>query len=136
MAYATIDHMVSRFGSDEMIRLSTPAGQDMDGIVADTVNTALDDASAMMNSYIRRRYATPLDVPPQEVVTTCCNMARYLLATGDGKSPSEEVKARNERAERWLRDIAKGDVRLELDEVAPTLEETAEVRIGRCAVFR
>ena len=136
MAYATAADMIARFGTEELIRISTPAGQDMDGVVAEVVMAALHDASALMDSYIRRRYRTPLDVAPLEVVAMCCNIARFNLATGDGKTCSDEVKARNDRAERWLRDIAKGDVRLDLEEVAPTTEETADVYIGRQAVFR
>jgi phage gp36-like protein len=136
MAYATTTDMISRFGAEELIRISTPAGQDMDGVVISVVDAALEDAGALMDSYIRRRYQTPLDVPPPEIVSCCCNMARFNLATGDGKTCSEEVTARYDRAMRWLRDIAKGDVRLDLDEVAPTTEETAEVYLGREAVFR
>jgi phage gp36-like protein len=136
MAYATVSDMIARFGAPELIRISTPADQDMDGVVGPVVDAALEDASALMDSYIRRRYSTPLDVAPPEVVAACCNMARFNLATGDGKTCSDEVKSRNDRAERWLRDIAKGDVRLDLEEVAPTTEETAEVYIGREAVFR
>jgi phage gp36-like protein len=136
MAYATATDMIARFGSDELIRISTPASQDMDGVVASVVDAALEDASAVMDSYIRRRYQTPLDVPPPEIVVCCCNIARFNLATGDGKTCSDEVKSRNDRAERWLRDIAAGTVRLDLEEVAPTTEETAEVYLGREAVFR
>jgi phage gp36-like protein len=136
MAYATVTDMISRFGAEELIRISTPAGQDMDGVVNQVVDAALEDASALMDSYIRRRYQTPLDVPPPEIVACCCNMGRFNLATGDGKTCSDEVKARNDRAERWLHAIAKGDVRLDLEEVAPTTEETAEAYIGREAVFR
>jgi phage gp36-like protein len=136
MAYATVTDMISRFGTEELIRISTPAGQDMDGVVRQVVDAALEDASALMDSYIRRRYQTPLDVPPPEVTACCCNMARFNLATGDGKTCSDEIKARNDRAERWLRDIAKGDVRLDLQEVAPTTEETAEVYLGREPTFR
>ncbi len=136
MAYATVTDMIARFGAEELIRISTPAGQDMDGVVGHVVDAALEDATALMDSYIRRRYQTPLDVPPPEVTAACCNIARFNLATGDGKTCSDEVKARNDRAERWLRDIAKGDVRLDLDEVAPTTEETAKVHIGREAWFR
>ncbi len=73
---------------------------------------------------------------PPEIVAACCTVTRYNLATGDGKTCSEEVKSRYERSERWLRDISLGTVRLDLDEVTPTAEETADAYIGRGAVFR
>jgi|SRR6185437_2998789 len=136
MAYATIPDMIRRFGEEELVRISTPAGQDLGGVVADVVESALEDASSLMDSYIRRRYQTPLDVAPPEVVANCATIARFNLSTGDGKTCSEEVRDRHKSAMAWLRDLSLGNVRLELDEVAPTVEETAAVYIGREATFR
>ncbi|HQU16628.1 MAG TPA: DUF1320 domain-containing protein [Gammaproteobacteria bacterium] len=135
MAYATIDDMIARFGSVELVRISTPADREMDGVVASVVTAALDDASALIDSYVRRRYQTPIDVAPREIIAACCNIARFNLATGDGKTASDEVRQRQKDAVAWLVDIAKGTVRLELDQVAPTTDEVAEAYIGRCAVF-
>lgn len=118
MSYAAIQDMINRFGQTEMIRLSTPDGQDMDGIVPDRVIAALEDVSATIDSYIRQRYRTPLDVAPPEVVRVTCDMARYSLSTGDGRTPAEETTRRNDAAITWLRDIARGLVKLDLHEVS------------------
>lgn len=127
MAYATVQDMIQKFGTSEMIRLSVPDGQDMDSIVADVIERAAADASALMDSYIRKRYRTPLDVPPQEVVAKCCDIARFELSSGDQKQPSDQVTRRHDQALDWLRDIAKGVVTLELDEVAPGDESYAQM---------
>lgn len=129
MAYATVQDMVKRFGVVEMTRLTTPSDQDMDGIVATVADTALESASAIMDSYIRRRYATPLDLPPTEITDACCDVARFRLSTGDQKSTSEEVRQRHKDAMQWLADIARGVVTLDLDEVSAGDESFAQVSI-------
>lgn len=129
MAYATVQDMIDRFGAPEMIRLSTPDDRDMDGVVTDRVERALELVSSTMDSYIRKRYATPLDVAPPEVTSKCCDMARYELACGDGKSPTTDMDKRNDVAMRWLRDIAAGAVTLDLDEVAIGEESFSQVSI-------
>jgi phage gp36-like protein len=131
MAYATPEDLVARFGEQEMVRLTTPAGQDLDGVVAETAERALADASAMIDSYVRRRYRTPIDVTPAEISRVCLDIARYDLSTGDGKLPSEETKDRYKQAMDWLRDIAVGKVVLELDEVAPGDESYAQAESRR-----
>lgn len=126
MPYATVDDMVRRFGATELIRLTTPADQEMNGIVQTVATTALETATAVMESYIRRRYRTPLDVPPPEVVSKCCDLARFELSTGDGKTCSEEVRMRAKDATGWLSDISVGKVVLDLEEVTPGNESYAQ----------
>ena len=134
MAYATVDDMVARFGPQEMIRLSTPAGQDLDGIVTEAVLQRLEDASSFADSYLRLRYQTPIEVAPQEVVRVVCDIARFDLSTGDGKTSSDEIRARNAAAIAWCRDVAAGKVRLALDQVDEGLESYAR-ETARPAAF-
>ncbi len=129
MAYAGVDDMVQRFGEREMMQLSTPSGQDMDGIVTDVVERALADVSARADSYLRMKYRTPLDVAPPEVVGHICHMARYELAAGGDKSGSEDMKIRRDEAIGWLREIRDGKVKLDLLEVSDDDESTAEVSV-------
>lgn len=129
MAYATAADMLRRFGQQEMIRLSTPAGEDMDAVVAATVEAALDDASAVMDSYLRAQASTPLADPPREVGLYCCDIARHILSTGDGKTPGEDVKQRHDAAIRWLKDVASGQVRLDVPERDTGEESFAMARL-------
>lgn len=128
MAYATPTDMVRRFGQQEMIRLTTPAGEDMESVVVANLDAALADASAIMDGYLRRQYATPLSPAPAEANRICCDIARYDLSTGDGKTVGEEVKARHEAAIRWLRDVADGKVKLDVAVHATGEESFAMVR--------
>jgi phage gp36-like protein len=129
MRYAAVQDMIDRFGAQEMARLSTPADQDLDGIVTERVERAIEGVCATMDSYIRQRYATPLEVAPLEITRCCMDLVRYDLATGDGKTTAEEVKDRAKQAMEWLRDIARGTVKLDLDEVAVGTESFAVASI-------
>ena len=135
MAYATLDDMIARYGSEELTQISTPAGQDQDGIVADVVLAAVTDASAMMDGYIGRRYRVPMDVPPSIVTALCCDMARYRLSTGGSRTPSETIRAGYKDAIAWLTDVSVGKVVLELDEVAAGDESYAQMAPSRDATF-
>jgi phage gp36-like protein len=126
MAYATQEDMIARFGAVEMVQISTPAGEDMDGVATDVVRQAIADASAEADSYLRMKYATPLDVAPNEITLRICHMARYELSTGNGKVASDDVRARRKDAIEWLHDIAAGRVKLDLLEVSDADETTAE----------
>ncbi len=134
MAYATPQDLVQRFGEQEIVRLTTPGGQDLDGVVTDTAEAALEDASATIDSYVRKRYRTPIDVELPEIRRVCLDLTRYDLSTGDGKQPSEETRERYKAAMDWLRDVASGKAVLELDEVAAGDESYAQVTT-RLAVF-
>jgi phage gp36-like protein len=90
----------------------------------------------MIDSYVARRYRVPMDVPPAIITAKCCDMARFGLSTGDMKTPSEEVRARHRDAMDWLRDVSKGAVVLELDEVSTATDQaTAQMSEGRAGMF-
>ena len=130
MAYVSVQDMIDRFGAQEIARLSTPADLDLAGVVTERVERAIEGVAATIDSYIRKRYETPLDVAPLEIVRVCMDLARYDLATGDGKTCAEEVKDRHKQGMDWLRDIARGSVSLDLNEVAIGTESYAQVSIG------
>ena len=125
MAYATSDDMVARYGQTEMIRLSTPFGQDMLWVVTDPINTALDDASSVVDTYLRRRYAVPLQAAPPEIRRACQLLARYDLYQGEQKSPTEQVIKDRDETLAWLRAVSRGDVVLDLREMLSQDESTA-----------
>ncbi len=131
MAYATVRDMIERFGQTEMVRLTTPADQDLGGIVTEVAEAKLDDASAQIDSYVGKRYQVPMAVPPQVIVRAACILARYDLATGEQREPTEQMRLQRQETIAWLRDIANGNVVLELDEVAPGDESYAQASTRR-----
>ena len=117
MAYAAVSDMVTRFGQAEMIRLSTPQNQPMDAVITAPVLLALGDASDIIDTYVSKRYQTPMTMVPPSIARACCILARYDLCTGDGRSPSEEVTKARDAVISWLKEIASGKALLPLDEV-------------------
>lgn len=115
MSYATVQNLVDRFGEVEIARLTTAEGQPVDAIDAAAAQLALDDATAEIESYLRKRYATPVAAPvPQELVRACALIARYNLSFGEQKQPSEQTTRQREQIVAWLRDISAGKVLLDL----------------------
>lgn len=127
MAYATVQDLIDRYGQTEIVRLTTPADQDLDGVVQPVAEAALADASAEIDGYVGRRYRVPIDVPPPIVVAKCCAIARYKLSTGEQKSPTEEMRRQYEDGIAWARDVSLGKFVLELDEVAIGDESYAQM---------
>jgi phage gp36-like protein len=126
MSYATIDDMVTRYGAAEMIRASTPDGAPAVSIVNAPIQAALDDATSLIDGYLRNRYKVPLDIAPQEVNAACCILARYTLATGGERNPSAQVKTDRVEKLSWLKLVAQGAVVLGVEEIAPGGESYAQ----------
>lgn len=113
MAYATAADMIARFGETEMIRLS--ATGDMLPSVPDAarIGVALDDATAVIESYLRQRYALPLNPVPREILRCCCILARFDMAQGGDKVPSDEMTKAREAELTWLADMGSSEGRLD-----------------------
>lgn len=113
MAYATVDDMIAQWGEAEMIRLSSPEGQLDELVVTARVELALADVSAVIDTYLRRRYPVPLEAPiPVEIVRAAKILARYDLSTGEQKTPGSAVRAERDDITAWLKGIAEGKIDL------------------------
>lgn len=112
MAYAAFSDLVARYGETEITRLAAPDGM-LDG-EADRarVQLALDDATAVIESYVRGRYQVPLNPVPPEIAAACCALARYNLAQGEGRTPTEQMKEARTDTLRWLERLSDGKVDL------------------------
>lgn len=131
MAYATVDDMVSRWGVAEMIGASTPDGAPATVVMPEPINVALENASALIDGYLRRRYRVPLEAVPPEINDACCKLARYEVNTGGSKAPSEQtIKGRDDTIA-WLTRIASGTVVLGMEEVTTGDQSFATARARR-----
>lgn len=135
MAYATVQDMVTAFGEAEMIRLSASPSADSALLDVDRIGGALTDASAVIDSYVRRRYATPLANVPDEIARACRVLARYDLMTGDQREPTETARLMRKEVTDWLRDISTGHVLLDAALDPSSDESHAEAAPQRRAVF-
>ena len=125
MAYASVDDMVLRFGRDELIRLTTPAGDDLVDVVAAPALAALEDVSGEIDTYLRKRYRVPLDIVPAEIQRAACHMARFELSLGEQREASDQVRQMRKETLEWLAKISQGAVVLDLQQIAPGDESYA-----------
>ncbi|OEU65815.1 MAG: hypothetical protein BA863_08990 [Desulfovibrio sp. S3730MH75] len=76
-----------------------------------SIALALGDASALIDTYLAKRWAVPLTEPPRVLVDLCIDMAAYKV-NRDGGAVSEDLRLRYEDALKLLKDIAKGVIDL------------------------
>ncbi|MBR0681915.1 DUF1320 domain-containing protein [Roseomonas eburnea] len=109
MPYATIADLTESFGESEATRLTAPEG-DLDGPVVEAkVTRALTDATDLIDSYLARRYAVPLVAPiPPAIVRACAVLARYQLAHGEQREPTEQMRLERKDTIAWLERLAEG----------------------------
>ena len=109
MPYATLTDLIEAFGESEATRLTAPEG-DLDGPVVEArVTRALTEASDLIDSYLARRYAVPLPAPFPPAVTRACGvLARFQLAHGEQREPTEQMRLDRKETIAWLEALAEG----------------------------
>lgn len=117
MSYASTADMQARFLPDDLIAITDPTNQ---AINMSVLQSALDDASAEIDSYLGVRYVLPLVsatlgtplAAPQVLLRACCDMAVYSLQTLRPKDDVQDARLRYEGWLRMLRLMGKGDVQI------------------------
>lgn len=121
MKYATIQHLVDRFGELEIIELTDP--DHLASVQPAKAERALEDAQSYADGFVGRVFRLPLAgckkpapvpdnqyaveyVPPPQLTRIVCDVARYYLY--DDLAPEHEVVQRYKAAERELQLIADG----------------------------
>ena len=126
--YSSVADMTARWGEVEMIRLTSPSGAPLLCAPDPAVITrALTEASAIVDSYLRRRYETPVTAVVPEITRAAAILARYDLMFGDDRQPSEQATAARDAVVRWLESIRDGKTLLDLDAVPSSQESQAVV---------
>lgn len=115
MAYATQSDLLLRVTDQELQQLTD---DDRSGQVdQDIVNGVLDEASAIVDSYCRTRYAVPLQQSTDATRVTR-DVAVYLLFSRRPQKMQETVKDRYEEAIALLKDVSTGKASLDQPEGA------------------
>ena len=118
MTYATQQDLVDRFGQTELIQLTDRVNIPVSTIDPVVVGRALDDASALIDSYLTKVVKLPLAVVPDVLVKTAADIARYYLHGKTADKDSPVTRAYSE-AVAWLRDVSRGLVELSAGGEAP-----------------
>lgn len=117
MPYATQQDLVDRYGSKELIELTDKTNRPASTIDTVPVTRALDDATALIDSYVAKLYRLPLSAVPPILVKYACDIARYYLH-GKAAEKDDAVTRGFKEAETWLVNVSKGLVALEAEGVA------------------
>lgn len=99
--YATRADIVDLYGAEYVETIA--AGGDLE--------SALANASGFCDTYICGRYSLPLVEIPVGLRDVCIDIALYKIASNGG-GWTEDGRKRFEDAQKWLRDISKGDANL------------------------
>lgn len=113
MAYASVQDLIDRFGSTEIIRLSRPEDRTAETVDGAKVQTALVDASSTLDGYLRDRYVLPIADPPKDIVRAVCVLARHDLASSGRSDPTDQMVEARKEVIAWLKAISDGIVRLD-----------------------
>lgn len=112
--YATPSDFIATFGADETVRLT--ATFEAPTVIDDQVlQGALERASVRVDACTSARYPAGFHVVPRLLIVLTCDLARYDLSTTAGRVLSDDVASRKEEADKLLRMVADGRVKLGLD---------------------
>lgn len=117
MAYATITQLSDRLGATLYARLTDRVG----GTTPSTsvAQALIDEAEAEANSYLARRYATPVDLAAHPelaalLASKVLDLAEYAAWRGSPfiSDPPQRVRAIQQAALHWFESVARGEVAL------------------------
>ena len=109
MSYLATADLVARFGAAQLALLADRNG---DGAADEAVLArAIEDAGAVVDLFVRGRYALPLAPVDPAIAVIVGDLARRFLY-GDATEVPESVLAADKEARRQLELIAKGIVNL------------------------
>lgn len=138
--YISVAEYIRRFGEYET-RMFTNTNQEAPSATYDTakVEAAISDADDEIDSYVSKRYGTPLESPPSLVVGWSAVIARLKLAEATGRV-NEAIKDAAAFARRQLEQLAASKLNLPLPESgdAPTSVSTGDAMVSGdrdCPVF-
>jgi phage gp36-like protein len=145
--YATPSQLIKRFNAQELAQIAVPDEHvsidapllvltidegDRSAYTADEIaaadaalvriNQALTDASGDVDAHLEASYQLPLSSVPLKLEQVCCDIARYNLYDDHA---TDHISKRYDDAIKYLRDVAKGIIRLGIDEnnASPTEDD-------------
>lgn len=125
--YATKEQMILEYGEKELIEL-TDRVEPLTGEIVDAVlDQALEDSSALIDSYIARRYSAPIIDTPVVLRGHCMAIAWYKLHRGRHR---EEDRKAYEDAMSYLVQVSNGTAVLDIDSQTPKSAPAQAVAAG------
>jgi phage gp36-like protein len=117
MAYAAQSDLLTRMSIEELTQLTDDARTGQPNAV--TVASDLNEASGIIEGFVRNRYQVPLQ-QGMEVMRICRDIAVYLLYSRRPQKMKDGIRQAYEDAMAMLKAISKGDVQLDQPLTTPT----------------
>lgn len=134
MAYATIQDMIDRFGQQELCDATSTLDRERGSMDVERINRALEESSAVADSYLQRRYALPIRPRQLSLVRAVCALARYELYQGEAVDPSDKIRIGRKDALQWLADIGAGRATLDVTAVNDSSNTWSRVAARPCSI--
>ena len=126
MSYCTLAQLTERYGATMLVQLSDRGGDEApEEADAELFDRAIADADALIDGYLRKRYALPLPALPRLVTDLSLRIAIYYA---HGQVVTDKVRDDYRDALKTLEKIAQGLVELDLDGAEPPASGASEVR--------
>jgi phage gp36-like protein len=126
MAYCTLDMLIDRYGEPFLREITDRADMATGEIDETAIGRAIDDAQAVIDGYLKPRYALPLVDVPALVTQLAIKLAVYGAHVG---TAAEKVRRDYDDALKVLAQISTGAVRLDVAGVEPAGSGSQGVRI-------
>lgn len=125
MAYCTLQQLIDRYSERLLVEVSD-RGEAATGMVdAALIERAIADADALIDGYLKVRYALPIADVPRLVTDLSLRVAIYYA---HGQVVADKVRDDYREALKTLQQIAQGLLRLDIAGVEPPSSGGAEVR--------
>lgn len=121
-AYATVAGLIAVFGARQIIDLTDIGDPRNDAVDTVVGQLACDRANVEVDANVLSRYAAPLDVLPQLLVSLALDLAHFYLFQAE---PPKWVQQRFDQAQANLRAVRDGKLALGLDAAGATVQAQA-----------
>jgi phage gp36-like protein len=113
MSYAAPSDMQARYPNRDLVQL-TNEDPTIQTVNTAFIQTALSDASTLIDTFLESRLALPLADQPAVLVPLCCDIAMYRMQALRPLHDIEDARKRHDDAVAMLKRFADGDITLGL----------------------
>jgi phage gp36-like protein len=127
MSYCTQAELVERYGTGMLIELTDRADPPANAIDGAVVTRGIDDAGALIDGYLKGRYALPIADTPPLLRDLALAIAIYKMHAGIA---GDKIRKDYDDALGVLRAITVGTVRLDVAGAEPAASGATGVRVS------
>ena len=125
MPYCTLQDLTDRYSQRMLVDISDRGDEATGDVDTALIGRAIADADALIDGYLKVRYALPLAAVPRLVTDLSLRIAIYYA---HGHVAAEKIAADYKEAIRTLQEISRGVVQLDVDGLEPAESGGVEVR--------